>query len=84
MEPYNETAKQPKSRIKNVDWRAVLEHADNLGPDFAVCVGELDQSIRTHIRKGRFSYIDPEKYEVWTRGVEGSRTRARLYLRKKA
>ena len=84
MEPDNEEPKQPKARIRNIDWRQVLREADRLGPEFAVCVGEVDQSIRTHIRKGRFAYIDPDKYEVWTRGAEGSRTRASLYLRRKA
>ena len=84
MEPDNKEPKQPKPRVKKIDWRAVLRHADELGPDFAVFVGEVDQSMRTHIRKGRFSYIDPSRYEVWTHAIEGSRTRARLYLRSKA
>ena len=84
MEPDNEKPREPKARIKNIDWRSVLRHADELGPDFAVCVGEVDQSIRTHIKKGRFAYIDPTKYEVWTHAIEGSRTRATLYMRRLA
>ena len=84
MEADNEEPRGPKARIRSIDWRQALRHADELGPDTAVCVGEVDQSIRTHIRKGRFAYIDPNKYEVWTRGIRGSRTRALLYLRRKA
>lgn len=84
MEADNQADRRPKPRIKQIDWQSVIKHADEVGPDSAVLVGEVDQSMRTHIRKGRFSYIDPTKYEVWTHAVEGSRTRARLYLRRKA
>ena len=48
-----------------------------------VCVGEVDQSVRTHIKKGRYEAIDPNKYDAFTESVKGSRTRALLYIQKK-
>lgn len=84
MEASSHPDRTPKPRIKQIDWQSVVRHADEVGPDSAVFVGEVDQSMRTHIRKGRFAYIDPSKYEVWTHAIEGSRTRARLYMRRKA
>lgn len=63
------------------DWRKVLAVLDD-NPGTAVCVGVMDQSMRTHIRKGRFSYIDPDAYDVWTEGT-GEGTKARLFMRKR-
>lgn len=68
------------ARIRKVDWREVIAQCD---VHDVVCVGVMDQSIRTHIKRGRIKYIDPSKYEVWTVSHEGSRSRALLYMRKK-
>ena len=70
-------------RIKQTDWLSVIDFLDE-NPAATAFVGVMDQSIRTHIRNGRFSYIDPDKYEVWTEAENGSRTRARLYMKKKS
>ena len=84
METDNEAASEPKSRIKQIDWRSVVRQLDELDTDTAAFIGVVDQSMRTHITNGRVAYIDPAKYEVWTHAIEGSRTRARLYMRRKA
>ena len=72
-----------KPPVRKVDWRKVIAEVDALPAGTAAYVGELDQSVRTHIRKGRYEYIDPSKYTVWTRAIEGSRTKAKIYLMRK-
>ena len=67
------------ARVRKIDWVKVLELCEEHDTVF---VGVMDQSVRTHIRRGRFKYIDPAKYEVWTEAA-GSRFQARLYMRKK-
>jgi hypothetical protein len=71
-----------QSRVRETDWVSVIKYLDE-HPNSITFIGEMDQSIRTHIRKGRFKYIDPNKYDVWTKSVDGSRTRANIYMRKK-
>lgn len=73
---------EDKSRLRNIDWKKVIALAD-AEPGKAQYVGVMDQSMRTHIKKGRFSYIDPAKYEVWTRRDGEARNRARLYILRK-
>lgn len=73
----------PKPRVRKVDWREVVTQLDQLPAGTAVLVATLDQSVRTHIKNGRYSYIDPDKYEVWTELVEGSRTQANIYMMKR-
>ena len=80
MEPFSEENAQ--SRVRQTDWKSVITYLDE-NPEKIAFVGVMDQSVRTHIRKGRFKYIDPAKYEVWTEAHEGSRTRARVLMRKK-
>ena len=72
-----------RARVKDIDWQRVIAEVDALPDGDAAFVGVMDQSMRTHIRNGRFSYIDPSKYEVWTESDNGSRTRARLFMRRK-
>lgn len=72
-----------KPPVRKIDWRKVIAEVDALPPGTAAYVGDLDQSVRTHIRKGRYAYIDPSKYTVWTRSIEGSRTKAQIYLMRK-
>lgn len=55
--------------------------ADDM-PGETLYVGVVDQSVRTHLRKGRYRYIDPSKYEAWTE-TAGSGTQAHLFLRRK-
>jgi hypothetical protein len=71
------------ARVKNVDWQRVITEVDALPEGKSVVIKDVDQSMRTHIRKGRFSYIDPSLYEVWTERIPGSRTRANLFMRRK-
>lgn len=75
---------EKKSRLRQIDWKKVLEIAD-ANPGETMYLGIVDQSMRTHIRKGRFAYIDPSKYEVWTFHAKGEkRTRAHLFLKRVA
>jgi hypothetical protein len=63
----------------------VMRLIDELPDGEAALVGEFDQSVRTHIRKGRISYLDPDKYVVWTQRVPGKhRNRANLYMMKRS
>ena len=84
METDNIIAVSEQSRIKNIDWRQVIVEIDKLDAETTFYVGIMDQSTRTHIKKGRIAYIDPRKYNVWTESVDGSRSRARLYISKRA
>lgn len=70
----------PHPRVRNIDWRRAISELDASPPGTAVYVGILDQSVRTHINTGRYSYIDPTKYRSYTRGIAGSRTQAHIYL----
>ena len=72
----------PKPRVKNINWVEARTRVD-AQPGETFCIGVVDQSMRTHIRNGRFSYIEPSLYDVWTEAVDGSRTRAKLYMRRK-
>lgn len=72
--------RRPTTRI---DWQRVIAEVDSLPLGETALIGVVDQSVRTHIRKGRYSKVDPRKYEVWTEAVEGSRTMARLYMSRK-
>jgi hypothetical protein len=78
-------AEPPKSsgiRVRKVNWVKVLSLLDEKPGEWHL-IGEFDQSLRTHIRQGRYKYIDPSKYEVVTRRLEGERTtRATLYMRR--
>ena len=74
------TSGTPRPRIRKVDWRRAITELDASTPGTAVYVGVLDQSVRTHINTGRYGYIDPSKYRAYTKGVQGSRTQAHLYL----
>ena len=70
-------------RVRVFDWRLVIKKLDEMPAGTTVLVGIMDQSIRTHIRNGRIKYIDPDKYDIWTEAVDGQRTRARLFMRKR-
>lgn len=72
--------RQHRPRIRTVDWRRAIEELDKLPAGQSVYVGELDQSVRTHINTGRYEYIDPEKYGAYTKAINKSRTRAHVYL----
>ena len=52
-------------------------------PDTPVFVGVMDQSIRSHILNGRFKYIDPSRYNVWTVKEGTSRNKAQLFMSRK-
>jgi hypothetical protein len=70
-------------RVRKVDWIKVLAILDAKPGEFHL-IGEFDQSLRTKIREGRYSYIDPSLYEVVTRRIpDKPRTRADLYMRRR-
>ena len=73
-----------KPRVRKVDWQRVVSILDELPVETEAFIGLFDQSVRTHLRKGRYSYIDPSRYVIWTEAVPGSRTQARLYMKRKA
>lgn len=76
-------ADKERRRVKNIDWLKARQIADSM-PGEAVYIGIVDQSMRTHIRKGRFSYINPNDYDVWTRlAGDRSQHRAHLFMRRK-
>ena len=72
-----------KPRVRKIDWRHVVRLLDEMPPQTEAFIGVLDQSVRTHLKKGRYSYIDPSRYVIWTESVDGSRTKARLYMKRK-
>lgn len=74
---------KPRPRVRNIDWNAVIEQLDRLPVGTPVLVAELDQSVRTHIRQGRYEQINPARYDVWTEAIDGSRTKARIYMARK-
>ena len=80
-----DSTRRPKdvARVRKIDWRRVIEELDALPPQTDALIGVVDQSVRTHLKKGRYSYIDPSRYVIWTEGLPGSRTQARLYMRRK-
>lgn len=80
------TDKRPegvKPRVRKIDWRRVISELDAMPPETQAFIGVVDQSVRTHIKKGRYSYIDPSRYDVWTEAVPGSRTQARLFMQRR-
>ena len=79
---------RPRTRVRLVDWAKVLAALDVLGeekPGKWGLVGEFDQSVRSNIRRGAYSRIDPDKYEVTTEKVPSgmNRNRALLYMRRR-
>lgn len=81
MEQTDESDQRtPKQRVRKIDWKRVIHELDQLPAGTPVLVATLDQSVRTHIKSGRYAYIDPDKYEVWTVKKEGSRTLADIYM----
>lgn len=82
MEASDAPVEATRRRLRNIDWLEVRNQAD-ANPGVALHVGVMDQSMRTHIRKGRIAYIDPDKYDVWTTRTPESRIRAHLFLRRK-
>jgi len=72
-----------KPRVRKIDWQRVISILDDMPPMTEAFIGVVDQSVRTHLRKGRYSYIDPTKYVIWTEKMPGSRTQARLYMKRK-
>lgn len=72
-----------KPRVRKIDWQRVISELETLPPETQAFIGVVDQSVRTHIKKGRYSYIDPSRYDVWTEGIPGSRTQARLFMQRR-
>lgn len=76
-------------RVRSVDWAKILEICDKAAieePGKWGLVGVFDRSVRSHIANGRYSYIDPKKYEVTTRKVDdpnAPKNRGYLYMRRR-
>lgn len=70
-----------KPRIRNIDWQRAIRELDQLPAGQAVYIGILDQSVRTHINQGRYSYINPDIYRAYTRRArDAGETKAHIYL----
>lgn len=79
---FAEPQSGPKRRIRKVDWLSVLAVLDK-NPGKWAKIGEFDQSLRSHIRSGRYSYIDPSLYQAITEKIEGKpRNRGMLFMRR--
>jgi predicted choloylglycine hydrolase len=73
----------PKRRIRRVDWVKILSILDSKPGEWAK-IDEFDQSVRSHIRSGRYSYIDPTLYEAVTERIAGKpRSRGMLFMRRR-
>jgi hypothetical protein len=83
MEPDNPSHPKEIRHVRKFDWRLVISQLDSMPAGTTVMVGVMDQSIRTHIKNGRIAYLDPTLYDVWTEALEGQRTQARLFMRKR-
>lgn len=83
MERANNRPDGVKPRVRKIDWQRVISELDALPAETQAFIGVVDQSVRTHIKKGRYSYIDPSRYDVWTEAVPGSRTQARLFMQRR-
>lgn len=74
----------PNRRIRKVDWVKVMHELDQKPGEWAL-IGILDRSVRTHIARGRYKYIDPAMYEVTTARVEdGPRNLGYIYMRRRS
>jgi hypothetical protein len=69
--------------VRDVDWNEVVAILDSTPVGQPVLVAELDQSVRTHLRNGRVVGVDPDLYDIWTEAIDGSRTRARIFMARK-
>lgn len=76
-------------RIRKVDWVKMLEICDKAAieePGKWGLIGVFDRSVRSHIANGRYSYIDPSKYEVTTRKINDPNAKKNtgyLYMRRR-
>jgi hypothetical protein len=92
MEEHNESTEVsftndiPRTRVRLVNWHDVMRQIDEsavTNPGAWGAVGEFDQSVRTHIRAGRYKHIDPLKYEVTTKRAGDKPNRAIVYMRRR-
>ena len=84
MEPADSADRTRLARIRDVDWHNVVSILADTPIGQPVLVAELDQSVRTHLRKGRVVGVNPDLYDIWTEAIDGSRTRARIFMARKA
>ena len=74
---------RPKRRVRKVDWLKVLAELDQKPGEWAL-IGVFDRSVRTHIAKGRYEYIDPNLYETTTTTLEdGPKNLGHLFMRRR-
>lgn len=83
MGSTSERPQDVKPRVRKIDWRHVINILETLPDETDAFIGVVDQSVRTHLKKGRYSYIDPSRYHIWTEAIPGSRTQARLYMKRR-
>lgn len=70
-------------RVRKVNWVKVLQILD-ANPGVWHLIGEFDQSVRSHINKGRYKYIDPKIYEAVTSRIpDKPRQIAELRMRRR-
>jgi hypothetical protein len=81
----DEAPRKPQPRVRNIDWLQVIQQLEQLPAGQAVYIGVLDQSVRTQINQGRYSYIDPDMYRAYTKAaLDLGPTKAHIYLYRRA
>lgn len=75
---------EQKRRVRKVDWLKVMHELDQEPGEWAL-IGVLDRSVRSHIARGRYAYIDPALYEVTTTRLDsdGPRNLGYLFMRRR-
>jgi hypothetical protein len=58
--------REPRPRIRKIDWRAVLRIVESAEPGTPFLIGRMHRSVATHLNQGRYEYIDPARYRAWS------------------
>lgn len=64
---------------KGIDWSQICADVEAGEGEWFV-VGVFSPSVASHIRRGRYPAVDPEKFEVTTAKTD-TRNRSELYMR---
>jgi hypothetical protein len=79
LSPTVEDPPPSDRRVRVADWMAVLKVCDeNMGS--WVKVGKFDAAVGTHIRNGKYSYIDPTLYAVKQAKIQGSKSKSPVWI----
>ena len=79
LSPILEDPPPNNRRVRIADWVAVLELCD-ANPGQWVRVGQFDPAVGTHIRNGKYAYIDPSIYSVKQSKIEGTTAKSPVWI----